>query len=227
MYALLRGVMRLLVCVFLHGRFRLEGRDRVPRSGGLMVCSNHTGTIDPPLVPAYLPRGDSWSMAKSEWFETAPMRLLLRAYQAFPVVRHSTDRKALRRAGEIIYGGHVLVMYPEGTRVAAGRMQTAEPGAGFIARTSGALVQPVALVGTAECLPRGARWPRRVPVEMRIGPPFRIRERRPDGRRVRNQEAADAIMLAIAAELPEAMRGAYGDLVGLRARLEGVTDPRV
>jgi oligoribonuclease (3'-5' exoribonuclease) len=36
---------------------------------------------------------------------------------------------------------------------------------------------------------------------------------------------ADAIMLAIAEELPEPMRGAYADLPALRQRLEGVVEP--
>ncbi|MDQ6773650.1 MAG: 1-acyl-sn-glycerol-3-phosphate acyltransferase [Candidatus Dormibacteraeota bacterium] len=224
-YAGLRWCMRSLVRVYLGPRFSLEDGDLIPRSGGLLVCSNHRGTIDPPLVPAFLPRRDSWSVAKSEWFSKPHLAALLRAYQAFPIVRHSADRKALDRAFEIIRGGHVLVIYPEGTRVPAGGMRPAEPGAGFIARISGVTVLPVALVGTEECLPRGAHWPRRVDVEMRIGPPLRVRGRRPDGRRVQNQEAVDAIMLAVAECLPESLRGAYAEVAVLRARLAGVTEP--
>ena len=56
-YAFLRGLMRLVVGVYLFGLFRCTGRELVPRSGGLIVCPNHQSTIDPPLVPAYLPRG--------------------------------------------------------------------------------------------------------------------------------------------------------------------------
>ena len=59
----------------------------------------------------------------------------------------------------------------------------------------------------------------------RFGRRLRVRERRPDGRRVENQEAADAIMLAIAELLPEGMRGVYADLEGLRAQLDGVSEP--
>ena len=101
----------------------------------------------------------------------------------------------------------------------------AEPGAGFVARTTGTVVQPVALIGTRACFPQGARWPHRVPVEIRFSRPIRVRERRPDGRKVDNQEAVDAIMLAIAEALPQSMRGAYADLPALRQRLEGVTEP--
>ena len=226
MYGFLRGFMRFIVHVYLAGRFRVTGRDEVPRSRALLVCANHASTIDPPLLPAFLPRSDSWSMAKAEWFARPSItRWVFIRYHAFPIVRHSPDRRGLRRAMGVLRGGGALIVYPEGHRVESGGLIPAEPGAGFIARTSGAPVQPVALVGTRDCFPRGARWPRRARVEVRFGPPIGIRERRPDGRRVENQEAADAIMLHVAELLPPEARGAYADLDELRERLAGVWDP--
>jgi 1-acyl-sn-glycerol-3-phosphate acyltransferase len=225
MYAFLRWVMRLLVHVYLAGWFEVTGADRVPSEGALIVCPNHPSTIDPPLVPAFLPRADSWSMAKSEWFEPSSLvGWLFRLYHAFPVVRHTPDRKGLGRAQEILTQGGALVIYPEGTRIETGRLAPAQAGAGFLARMAASPVLPVGLVGTDRCFPKGALWPRRARVEIRFGCPIRIRTRRPDGRRVSNQEAADAIMLAIAQLLPAEMRGAYAELKGLEARLQGVYD---
>jgi 1-acyl-sn-glycerol-3-phosphate acyltransferase len=226
LYAALRGLMRLAVRVYLAGLFVLEGAERVPREGGLLVCSNHASTMDPPLVPAVLPRSDSWSMAKSEYFARPSFTSwLFSHYHAFPVVRHSADRKALKRAQQILREGHVLILYPEGTRVESGGLGRAEPGAGFLARSNPAPVQPVGLIGTRNCFPRGARWPRRVPVRVRFGIPFRILDRRPDGRRVENQDAADSIMLAIADLLPKEMRGAYEEVDDNRRReLEGIRE---
>ncbi|MBO0684132.1 MAG: 1-acyl-sn-glycerol-3-phosphate acyltransferase [Candidatus Dormibacteraeota bacterium] len=216
--------MRLIVRVYLGRRlFKVSGRERVPLTGGLIVCANHASTVDVALVPAYLPRVDSWSMSKSENFDHPLTAPLYRGYNAFPVVRHSADRAAIRRSLEIL-DGEALIIYPEGYRVPEGGLQAAEPGVGFLARTSGAVVQPVALVGTRECFPPRAHWPRRVLVEIRFAPPLRIRQHRPDGSRVTNQEAADTVMLAIAEQLPAEMRGLYADLDGLRKRLEGVAE---
>ncbi|HEY4866303.1 MAG TPA: lysophospholipid acyltransferase family protein [Candidatus Dormibacteraeota bacterium] len=227
MYAALRALMRLVVRVYLDGLFSMEGVERVAREGGLLVCSNHASTIDPPLLPAVLPRSDTWSMAKSEYFARPGFsRWLFTHYHAFPVVRHSADRQALRRAQQILSGGQALILYPEGTRVESGGLRRAEPGAGFLARTASVPVQPVGLVGTRECFPKGARWPRRVPVTVRFGVPFRIRKRRLDGRRIENQEAADSIMLAIADLLPESLRGAYAEVdAGRREELEDLREP--
>ena len=226
MYAALRALMRAMVAVYLGRRFRVTGAGAVPRTGPLLVCANHASTLDPPLLPAYVPRGDSWNMAKAEYFARPGVsRWFFRRYNAFPIVRHSPDRRGLRRAMDVVRRGGALILYPEGTRVERGGMQRAEPGAGFIARTLGVDVQPVGLIGTRECFPKGALWPRRTHVTVRFGPLLRIRPRRPDGRRIKNQEAADAIMLAIARLLPEDMRGVYADVDELAARLDGVWEP--
>ena len=222
MYAFLRWVMRTLTRVYLVGLFRVEGMENVPRTGAMIVCPNHFGTLDPPMVPAFLPRGDTWNMAKSEYFKKAWMRWLFTAYQAFPVVRHTADRVALRRSFDLLTAGQVLIMYPEGTRVEAGVLSKPEPGAGFIAQKADCPVLPVAVTGTRECLPKGRLWPRRVPVTVRFGKPFMVRQRRASGDRVSHEEAADAIMLKIAELLPADKRGAYSDLESLRARLSGV-----
>jgi 1-acyl-sn-glycerol-3-phosphate acyltransferase len=225
MYAFLRGLMRLMTRTYLAGLFRVEGQDNVPREGALLVCPNHFGTLDPPLVPAFMPRGDTWSMAKSEFFEKPFNRWLFTQYHAFPVVRHTADRASLRRSFDLLKAGHALVLYPEGHRQDSGVLGEPEPGAGFIAQKSGCLVLPVALTGTQQALPKGAHWPRRAPVTVRFGRPFRVQSRRADGSRISHAEASDAIMLAIAELLPPDKRGPYADVEGRRRRLEGVSLP--
>ena len=224
-YAFLRGLMRFIVRTYLFGLFELVGMENVPRTGPLIICPNHQGTIDPPLVPAFVPRSDTWNMAKSEFFRNRINAFFYRSYHAFPVVRHSADRSALRRAFDLLKGGHVLIMYPEGTRVESGGLARPEPGAGFIAQKAACPVLPVALTGTRECLPKGAWWPRRVRVTLTFGKPFLVLRKRADGSRISHEEASDAIMVAIAELLPPDQRGAFSDLESYRKRLAGVTVP--
>jgi len=224
MYAVLRGLMRALVHTYLVGLFRVTGLENVPDRGPFIVCPNHSGTLDPPLVPAFVPRSDTWSMAKSEYFVKPVTRWLFSRYHAFPVIRHSADRAALKRSFDLLKAGHVLIIYPEGTRIDAGVLSQPEPGAGFIAQKVACPVLPVALTGTRECLPKGARWPHRVPVTVTFGRPFLVRQRRPSGERVSHEEASEAIMLAIAELLPADRRGAFSDLRSWHERLDGVTD---
>jgi len=225
-YAFMRWLMRALTRTFLIGLFKVSGLENVPRTGPVIICPNHSATLDPPMVPAFVPRGDTWSMAKSEYFDKGGfVEWIFRRYHAFPVVRHSADRTALRTAFEILKSGQALVIYPEGTRVESGVLAEPEPGAGFIAQRAACPVVPVGLTGTRECLPKGAHWPRRTRVSITFGKPFRVQSKRLDGARVTRQEAAEAIMVEIAELLPEHQRGAFRDLPAWRKRLRGVTAP--
>lgn len=226
-YAFLRALMRALTTTYLLGLFKVVGAENIPRTGALIICPNHSATLDPPMVPAFVPRNDTWNMAKSEYFRTRLLRFIYRSYHSFPVVRHTADRVALRRAFDLLKAGQVLIIYPEGTRVESGVLASPEPGAGFIAQKSGCPVLPVALTGTRDCLPKGARWPRRTTVTITFGKPFVVLPKRADGTRVNHKEASDAIMVAIAELLPPDQRGVFTELESLRKRLAGVTSPLV
>lgn len=225
MYAAMRWLMRALTRTYLFGLFRVIGIENVPRHGPLIICPSHSATLDPPMVPAFAPRDDTWSMAKSEYFKGGLLTWLFRNYHAFPVVRHTADRAAIRRSLDILKAGQALIIYPEGTRVESGVLAKPEPGAGFIAQKASCPVVPVGLTGTRECLPKGARWPRRTRVRIAFGKPFLVLSKRADGTRITHEEAADAIMLEIAELLPEYQRGAFSDVGSLRKRLAGVTIP--
>ena len=165
-------------------------------------------------------------MAKAEYFEGGALKSwIFTAFHAFPVVRHSADRAAIRRANAILRGGHVLFLYPEGTRITSGGLHRPEPGAGFIAMLSGAPVLPVAISGSREVFGKGFRLPRRAPLRLEFGEPFRIAARRPDGRRVDHQDAADVILLAVAEMLPEDLRGEFADLPAWRERVGELRQP--
>jgi 1-acyl-sn-glycerol-3-phosphate acyltransferase len=226
-YALMRALMRTMTRVYLAGLFHVIGVENIPRSGALVICPNHSATLDPPLVPAFVPRDDTWNMAKSEFFRKPLMAFIYRSYHAFPVVRHTADRAALKRSFDLLKAGQALIIYPEGTRVESGVLAKPEPGSGFIAQKAGCPVLPVALTGTRECLPKGAWWPRRTRVTITFGKPFLVLQKRLDGRRVTHEEASDAIMLAIAELLPPEQRGVFSDLDSLRTRLAGVTTPSI
>jgi 1-acyl-sn-glycerol-3-phosphate acyltransferase len=224
-YAFMRWIMRAITRTYLLGLFKVTGLENVPRHGPVIICPNHSANLDPPMVPAFTPRGDSWSMAKSEYFRGGFIEWVFRAYNAFPVVRHSADRNALRRAFDILQSGQALIIYPEGTRVESGVLAHPEPGAGFIAQKALCPVVPVGLSGTRDCLPKGAHWPRRTRVSITFGKPFLVQKKHADGSKITREEAAEAIMVEIAELLPESQRGAFRDLAAWRKRLRGVTQP--
>jgi 1-acyl-sn-glycerol-3-phosphate acyltransferase len=206
-YRFLRGVMRLLVWIILGRVVSVEGLDNVPLAGGALLVGNHVGTIDPPLTGALIPRLDVHYMAKSEHFERARVRWLFRAFNAFPVVRGSADRTALRYSLGLLHNGHVLLVYPEGSRSPDGRLREPQAGVGFLARHGGVPVIPVAVWGTEKVLARGSKRIHRADVHVRYGTPVALPPSGPDAHND-NRAAAAAIMDAISSMLPPRYRAA-------------------
>jgi 1-acyl-sn-glycerol-3-phosphate acyltransferase len=70
-------------------------------------------------------------------------------------------------------------------------------------------VLPIGIWGTERVLPKGARWPARAPVHVRIGEPAAIPRTDARGRRLSSQEIADLLMRRVAAVLPPGRRGVF------------------
>ena len=206
-YSLLTLLARLLTRAFVGPKFHLRGIKSVPRDGSLLIVSNHVGAVDPALIGAWTPR-PVWFMAKAELF-VGRWAWLMRAYHAFPVIRHSPDRSALRRAFALLKEGKAVVLFPEGHRSDRARLLRAEPGAGFIARQSGATLLALAITGSQNVLPRHSRFPRRAEVSMAFGPPFNLPARNRDGSKMDHQQSADFLMTKIAELLPLEYQGEY------------------
>ena len=206
-YSFLTGLARLLTRIVLGSKFHLRGTANLPPSGAILMVSNHVGAIDPAIIGAWAPR-PVWFMAKAELFKGS-WGWLMRGYHAFPVVRHSPDRTALRRAFDLLKQGSAVVLFPEGHRSENARLMRAEPGAGFVARRSGAPLVPIAITGSQNVLGRHNRIPRRAYVAMTFGKPFQLPERNGDGSPMDHQQSADYLMAKIAQLLPLENQGEY------------------
>ncbi len=182
----------------LHGLFRLRARglEHLPRAGGYVLACNHVSSFDPwPLGVPLWPRRFLRFMAKSElyWF---PLRLLLDGAGAFPVHRGQADVAAIQTAVRLAQDGHVVAMFPEGTRRTKGLVKKFEArprsGAARIALEAGVPLVPAAVAGTD-------RLTRLGPLRVAYGPPVEIDDLR--GRsdhREAAQEATDRLMARIA-----------------------------
>lgn len=217
LYRLLRAVMRLAVSVVIGEKLDVRGAEHIPHGGSLLVVGNHVATIDPPLLGAVIERTDLHFMAKSEHFRHTSTRWIFHGYHAFPVIRGTADRQALRHALTLLHQGHAVVVYPEGSRSWDGRLRRPHAGAGFLARHAGAQVLPVAMWGTERVLTKQRWWPRRAPIHVRFGEPFTIPETTEQGRRIDSQHAADLMMAHVAALLPRRYRGVFDGSVDLEA----------
>lgn len=168
----------------------VTGLDHLPRSGPVILASNHLSAIDSIVLPVVAPR-QIYFLAKSEYFRSPPLRLLMSGLNQIPVDRSGgrASLMALDAALPVLRSGQVLGIFPEGTRSPDGRLYRGRPGVARLALDAGAPIVPVGLVGTGQVQPVGARLPRVGPrVEVRLGPPLdldRWRDRPTDSRVLR------------------------------------------
>ncbi len=184
-----------------HAAFRLTvvGTGRVPRTGAVLLAGNHTGFLDGPLVYAVNPRSATF-LAKAELF-VGPLGRPLGWLGQIPVHRGTPDRAALRAGLAVLRGGGALGVFPEGTR-GAGRLDEVSDGLAYLALRSGAPVVPIAVLGTAQAMPKGRRLPRwRAPVTVVFGEPIVLRVAGDPRARRTVSAAAEQLRLALVAHL--------------------------
>jgi 1-acyl-sn-glycerol-3-phosphate acyltransferase len=200
-------------------RVRVEGAiDEIPREGPVIIASNHASNLDVPVLGSSLMprigRRFQW-LGKRELFDWPIIGWIADAGGVHPVDRSAADVEAYRLAKRILDEGHILFVFPEGTRTRDGGLRTARGGVAVLAQRTGAPIVPIGIAGSYGRWPRGQRLPHpggRVTV--RVGSPFRLADELPPGleRRTATPIATELIMRRIAALLPPAQRGAYADL---------------
>ena len=171
-YWILKVVLTpLLRCLY---RLDVKGKGNVPKRGPVILASNHQSFIDSVFLPMVVSRRVTF-VAKAEYFENPRTAWIFRALGQIPIKRGggSASERALASAREVLDAGGVLGIYPEGTRSGDGRLYKGHTGVARLAVSCGAVVVPVALVGTSAVQPIGAMRPKVFrPVGVRFGPPL-------------------------------------------------------
>ena len=194
LYHVIAGLSWPVLCGLY--RLRARGREHLPATGGYVLACNHFSSLDPwPLGLPLWPRRWLRFMAKSElyWW---PLRLVLDGAGAFKVRRGLGDIEAIETAVRLARDGHVIAMFPEGTRREKGlvKKHQARPrsGAARVALEAGVPLVPAAVAGTDRLLTLG-------PLRIAYGAPVEIEDlRTSDDLRASSQEATDRLMARIA-----------------------------
>jgi 1-acyl-sn-glycerol-3-phosphate acyltransferase len=192
-FYLLVGVVSypLVRVVFRH---RWRGIEHVPRVGGCVLAANHLSNFDPwALGMPLFPRRFLRFMGKSELFNPI-LGPLITAGGAFKVRRGERDTEAIATAVRLARDGHVVVMFPEGTRRRKGLVKKHEArphtGAARIALEAGVPLVPAAIKGTDSLLRLG-------PLRVAYGMPIPLDDLNGRDPREAAQEATDRLMAEI------------------------------
>lgn len=157
--------------VRLYFRLTVEGKENMPKTGPVLLASNHCSHLDPPLIALSVFRRLTF-LAKEELFSVPVLGSLILSFGAHPVARRQGDVKAIRTALRLLKEGDVLLIFPEGTRSEDGHLQIFENGLAWLSLRAGVPVVPMHITGTYEAYPKGARFPRPAKVHVRLGAPI-------------------------------------------------------
>lgn len=124
---------------------KVQGAELIPKTGGVIIASTHIHILDPVAI-AFCTKRHLRFMAKEELFRFKPFGALLRSLGAFPVRRGHSDKGAVETAAAVLKEGHILLMFPEGTRVKTGKPGSYKPGVILLSQMANVPIMPTAVI---------------------------------------------------------------------------------
>jgi 1-acyl-sn-glycerol-3-phosphate acyltransferase len=201
----------------------VEGKENIPETGAALLISNHLSFSDSIFFPLMMNRRVTF-LAKSDYFTGTGIkgmlsRLFFGGTGQVPIDRSSgkAAEAALNTGLRILEEGHLLALYPEGTRSYDGSLYRGRTGAARMALHAKVPVIPIAMIGTFEAQPTGQIRPDLRRIGVRVGKPMdfsRFYEMSED--RFVLRSVTDEIMY----ELMQLSGQSYSDLYATTAKQE-------
>jgi 1-acyl-sn-glycerol-3-phosphate acyltransferase len=155
----------------LYNRLEVRGLDNIPGEFPMIVASNHSSFIDPPLIGGVFP-GRLRYLAKDSLFRVPILSFFIGALGAVPVKREDRQRAGavMKLLLKLITDGDVVLLFPEGSRSQDGRIKPLEAGVAFLSVKTGVPVLPVYISGSFKAWPKGRAFPRPSKLSVSISP---------------------------------------------------------
>ncbi len=144
----------------------VSGVENIPRTGGLILASNHLSFIDSVFLPLVIDRR-IFFLAKSDYFTGRGLKgFITKAFfngtGMLPIDRSGgkASEASLNTGLKVLAQGEVLGIYPEGTRSPDGKMYRGRTGVARMILEGHVPVVPVAMIDTEKVMPIGTKIPK-------------------------------------------------------------------
>jgi 1-acyl-sn-glycerol-3-phosphate acyltransferase len=166
-----------VVCAISGVRVVVEGIENLQPDRPYIFAANHQSQYDIITLQGYLQFNFRW-LAKKELFKVPVWGYAMKMTGYIPIDR-SHGRQALKsldQAAKRIAEGTSVIIFPEGTRSADGKLQAFKAGGMVLAIKSGVELVPMAILGTHDILPKGRFTLHPGKVLIRVGKPIATRD---------------------------------------------------
>jgi 1-acyl-sn-glycerol-3-phosphate acyltransferase len=158
----------------------IVGAEHISPEDGVVLASNHISLLDTLLIPYSIMSIQGvqfiWAPAKAELFNVPIIGRVIASWGAFPVRRGRGDLRAMRRIGEHMRTGK-LMLFPEGTRNPDGCLGKGRRMVGKLIYDTRPVVVPAAVWGTNQVWPSGRHLFRfRPSIGIRYGQPLDLQQ---------------------------------------------------
>lgn len=155
-YNTFRSVFQWITCQIFVGAFvklmykyKVEGKENLPKNERFIVAANHLANIDPFLVRFALNRHIAF-MAKEQLFEQFFSKKLMDYCGAFAVNREKVEVSTIKTALNIKNTKWMLGLFPQGTRDTSDGIKKITKGFASFAKATKTGILPVAIIGSNE-----------------------------------------------------------------------------
>jgi 1-acyl-sn-glycerol-3-phosphate acyltransferase len=156
----------------------ITGHENIPRTGGVILASNHLSFIDSVFLPLVIDRR-IYFLAKSDYFTGKGLkgwlsRTFFTGTGMLPIDRSGgkASEASLNTGLRVLHDGEVLGIYPEGTRSPDGKLYRGRTGVARMILEGKVPVLPVAMIDTEKVMPLGTKMPKVRRVGVIIGEPL-------------------------------------------------------
>jgi len=144
--------------VWLLYRVKVYGKENIPRDGAVLVLSNHQSLFDPILCQGWLKR--PFYYVPRDTLFAGFWGMLIDSFYTIPINQEKAGIKSMRAIIEVLKRGHIVCLYPEGSRTFDGKIDEIKPGFSLLMRRSGATLIPMVIDGIFERWPRTQKYPK-------------------------------------------------------------------
>ncbi len=191
--------------------YRVECVDihHMPRTGGVILASNHQSFFDPPLLGSLIKWRQFSFMAHQYLFKVPLFGTCIRALNAVPVSGGGSDLSTIKALIVKLKEGRPVVVFPEGARTIDGSMQPFKRGVLLLMKRAKCPVVPAAIEGGFEAWPRHKKLPRFFGVRAVVvyGEPIAPEDLRDEQALLRLAQQIDELRLRARAILRERTQG--------------------